>query len=185
MLFSCLLLRLWVNFNIFPLYDHDTKIFIVGMFYGIFLHMLHNCIFVDFFELIEGMNDCQITNKASLLSCVSSCFSGYVYFTTTPYTFWTATISFLLTEGMECCFMLQFVSADALFFFPQQSQLPTTSMHFGLIWSNDNLWNCMSLLIHLCHYMAYNMVQALDVYLYIGCTPAQIWWSLIIYFSWS
>ena len=128
---------------------------------------------------IEGMKDCQITNKASLLSCVSFCFSGYVYFTTTLYTFWTATISFLLTEGMECCSMLQFVSADALFFSPQQSQLPTTSMRFGLIWSNDNLWNCMSLLIHICYYMAYNMVQALDVYLYIGCTPAQIWWSLI------
>ena len=137
MLFSCLLLRLWVNFNIFLLYDHDTKIFIVGMFYGILLHMLHNCIFVDFFGLIEGMKDCQITNKASLLSCVSSCFSGYVYFTTTLYTFWTATISFLLTEGMECCSMLQFVLADALFFPPQQSQLPTTSMRFGLIWSND------------------------------------------------
>ena len=98
--------------------------------------MLHNCIFVDFFGLTEGMKDCQITNRALLLlCCVSSCFSGYVYFTTTPYTFWTATISFLLTEGMECCSMLQFVAADALFLF-QQSQLPTTSMRFGLIWSN-------------------------------------------------
>ena len=46
---------------------HNICIFIVGMFYGIVLHMLHNCIFVDFFQLTEGMKDCQIIIKVCFI----------------------------------------------------------------------------------------------------------------------
>jgi hypothetical protein len=87
------------------------------MFHGIVLHTLRNCIFVDFFGLIEGMNDCQITYKTHYYGVFHLVLVGM--YTLPPHHIHSELLQslFYFTEGMECHSTLQLISADALLHF--------------------------------------------------------------------
>ena len=146
-----------------------NEILIEGMFHGIVSIILHDYACVDSFGPTGGMQEYHITHKDWFEWCVSSCFSGYVYFSTMTYTLWTAIISFSLTEGMEYCPMLQFHVSWCLI--PFFSNLNPWQQELILVFFKLMIFqrNCIPLLMQISHHIIYNTTQVLDVYLYDIC----------------
>ena len=87
---------------------HDIEILIVGMLHDIVLNMLQDWIFVDSFGLTGGMKHCHINIKSHYSGVFLPIPVGMYVLAPRHTALSTAMVSFLLTEGMEYHFMLQF-----------------------------------------------------------------------------